>query len=99
MRARPGIAPLVRMGSDWPRLEPASGRRNELLISESDANANILFDPTGKQLAYTAMSESDKSVEIHMRDLAAGSRPRVVATNINWMSVEGVCFLPKSGAL
>ena len=79
--------------------EPASGRRNELLISESDANANILFDPTGKQLAYTAMSESDKSVEIHMRDLAPGSRPRVVATNINWMAVQGLCFLPKSGAL
>src|SRR4030095_8631011 len=73
---------------------------NEPEFVETNGVSGIVFDPPGQRVAYLGvMSSQPFSTGIRTLDLVPGSPSSLVATNSQNNFIQGLDFLPKSGAL
>ncbi len=90
----------------WSLGDPATPPENspwqgKPLFSEAAGQANVVFHPQNKQLAYVDILRSGEKfiTGIYLRDLAPASKPWLVTSNCQASIVQIQCFLPQSGGL
>jgi serine/threonine protein kinase/WD40 repeat protein len=83
---------------------PASGAASwpvEPLFSEARGEANVVFHPSGQQLAYLDILRAEERfvTGIYLRSLDPGSKPWLVTSNSQASIIQIHSFLPRSGSL
>jgi serine/threonine protein kinase/WD40 repeat protein len=91
------VWPLADLAPSFSTALPTEGT----LFTESNGVANVVFNPSGTQLAYLGMLNTERQwpSALYLRDLSPNAQPVVAATNHLGSFVQIQCFLPQSGAL